>query len=99
MSTTALTGLRDYLCDSLDTADMMWLSVQLADYARRLQEEELMPTSPKRFTMDEINAMLDEAERQVKTGKVVSNEDVFRKWDERKATRKAISNEQLTVTV
>jgi len=35
MSTKALTGLRDYLCDSLSLANMLWLSKQLADYVQQ----------------------------------------------------------------
>lgn len=34
------------------------------------------------YTMDEVNAMLDEAERQFAAGEYVTNEELFREWDE-----------------
>ena len=36
----------------------------------------------KRFTMDDINAMLDEAEADFAAGKGIPDEEVWRKWDE-----------------
>ena len=33
--------------------------------------------------MDEINAMLDEAERQAQAGENISNEEFFRRWNEK----------------
>ncbi len=87
MSTATLSGLRDSLCGSLTPMDMLWLSEQLWDYARQ-QREEVSEPPLKRYTMDEINAMLDEAERQAKEGEYVDNEEVFRRWDERRAMRK-----------
>ena len=35
MSTATLTNLRDYLTGTLSTANMLWLSEQLADYAKK----------------------------------------------------------------
>ncbi|MBQ1698620.1 MAG: hypothetical protein II075_12150 [Bacteroidales bacterium] len=42
----------------------------------------------RRYTMDEINAMLDQAEARFAEGKYVTNEEVFRKWNEHIANRK-----------
>lgn len=36
----------------------------------------------KRYTMDEINAMLDEAEADFAAGKGIPHEEVMREWDE-----------------
>jgi len=36
----------------------------------------------KRYTMDDINAMLDEAEADFAAGKGIPDEEVWRKWDE-----------------
>ena len=36
----------------------------------------------KRYTMDDINAMLDEAERQIAAGETIPDEEVWRKYDE-----------------
>ena len=69
MSTQALTGLRDYLTGTLSVADMKWLVKELTEYAKK----EEFPL--KRYTMEEINAMLDE-------GKGTPHEEVMREWDE-----------------
>lgn len=36
----------------------------------------------KRYTMDDINAMLDEAEADFAAGKGTPHEEVMREWDE-----------------
>jgi len=78
MSTATLTNLRDYLYGTLSPANMLWLSKQLADYVKKLQEQKKL----KPYTMNEINSMLDEAEKQVSEGDYVTNEELFREWDE-----------------
>jgi len=40
------------------------------------------PPPMKRFTMDEINDMLDEAEADFAAGKGIPDEEVWREWDE-----------------
>ena len=42
------------------------------------------PATPpmKRYTMDDINAMIDEAERQIAAGETIPDEEVWRKYDE-----------------
>ena len=42
----------------------------------------MAPAPMKRFTMDEINAMLDEAEADFAAGKGIPDEEVWREWDE-----------------
>ena len=76
MSTQALTGLRDYLTSTLSVADMNWLAAELTEYARK----EDIPL--KRYTKEEINAMLDEAEADIAAGKGTPHEEVMREWDE-----------------
>ena len=76
MSTQALTGLRDYLTGTLSVADMKWLVKELTEYAKK----EEFPL--KRYTMEEINAMLDEAEAEIVAGKGTPHEEVMREWDE-----------------
>ena len=73
MRTQALTGLRDYLTGTLSIADMNWLAGELTDYANK----EEFPL--KRYTMEEINAMLDEAEADIVEGRVIDDEDA---WDD-----------------
>ena len=87
MSTAALSGLRDYLCGTLPPADMIWLSGQLEEFARMRQAEEELPPPLPRFTMDEINAMLDRAEQQAKEGKSVPNDEVWRRMKERRRAK------------
>ena len=64
MSTTALNGLYEYLTSTLSTSNMLWLSTRLAEYAKN-EEENLKP-----YTMEELNARIDEAERQIAAGEV-----------------------------
>ena len=72
MSTATLTSLRDYLYGALTPANMLWLSTELAEYAKRSEKELLRP-----FTMEEIDDMLDEAEAAFEAGDYLTNEDVF----------------------
>lgn len=76
MSTAALTGLRDYLTGTLSTANMLWLSEQLAEYAKKKVER------PRPLTLKEMNAMLDEAERDFEAGLGIPHEEVMREMDE-----------------
>ena len=76
MSTQALTGLRDYLTGTLSVHDMNWLAAELTEYAKK----EELPL--KRYTMEEIDAMLDAAEAEIAAGKETPHEEVMREWDE-----------------
>ncbi len=76
MSTQALTGLRDYLTGTLSVADMNWLAVELTKFANKGE----FPL--KRYTKEEINAMLDEAEAEIAAGKGTPHDEVMREWDE-----------------
>ena len=42
----------------------------------------VVPPPMRRYTMDDINAMLDEAEADFAAGKGIPDEEVWRKWDE-----------------
>ena len=42
----------------------------------------MAPPPMKRFTMDDINAMIEESERQIAAGETIPDEEVWRKWDE-----------------
>ena len=78
MSTTALTGLRDYLTSTLSNSNMIWLATQLTEFVKKQQQEPPF----RRYTMDEVNAMLDEAEADIAAGRVLSEEEVMREWEE-----------------
>lgn len=76
MSTQALTGLRDYLTGTLSASDMNWLVAELTKFTKKDE----FPL--KRYTKEEINAMLDEAEADIAAGREYDHEDVMREWDE-----------------
>ena len=89
MSTQVLNGLRDYLTGTLSIDNMLWLSAQLAEYAKKKEEAPL-----KRYTMDEINAMLDDAEAEIAAGIGIDDEDL-RKEDEEEYERELAEERRL----
>ena len=76
MSTATLTNLRDYLTGTLSTANMLWLSEQLADYAKK------KAAPPRPLTLKEMNAILDRAEEEIAARKGTPHEEVMREWEE-----------------
>ena len=78
MSTAALTNLCDYLTGTLSPADMRWISVQLKDFADKQEQ----PEPFRRYTKEELNAMLDEAEAEIAAGKGIPSEEVWRELEE-----------------
>ena len=76
MSTTALQGLLEYLYGTLTPKDMCWVADHLIEHAQRSSEP------LKRLTMEEVNAMLDEAEAEIAAGRTIPHEEVMRRWDE-----------------
>ena len=83
MSTATLTNLRDYLYGTLSPSDMCWLGAQLMEYGRQQEDFPL-----KRYTMEEINAMLDEAEAEIAAGIGIADEEVWDELDEELAREK-----------
>ena len=86
MSTTALNGLRDYLIGTLSPDNMIWLATQLTEYAKKQQEPPF-----RRYTMDEINAMLDEAEANFAAGRGIPDEEA---WGDLNEEMALLENEQ-----
>ncbi len=84
MSTTALQGLLDYLYGTLSPSNMRWVAEHLVMQADKVENPDLKP-----YTMDEINAMLDEAEADFEAGKGIPDEEVWREWDEEIARMEA----------
>ena len=76
MSEATLSNLREYLYETLTPSNKRWLGERLIKYAD--YEEE--PVKP--YTMEEINARLDEAERNFEAGLGIPSEDVFRELEE-----------------
>ena len=80
MSTAALQGLLEYLYGTLSPTNMRWVADHLIKRAALSEPVEL-----KRYTMEEINAMLDEAEANFEAGKGIPHEEVMRRWEEKLA--------------
>ena len=72
MSTLALTGLLEYLYDTLSPSNMRWVGEHLIEYANKEESERLLP-----YTMQEIDNMLDEAEKAFEGGAYLTNDEVF----------------------
>ena len=73
MSTQLLANLRDYLYGTLTPDNMIWLGAQLMEYGQKHEKPQ------KRFTKEEINAMLDQAEADFAAGRFIDDDDA---WDE-----------------
>ena len=68
MAQETLNGLLQYLLATLSYDNRAWLSQHLIEP----QEEAVAP-----YTMEEINARLDESERQIAAGQVYTTEEVM----------------------
>lgn len=77
MGTTALTGLRDYLVGTLNTGSLYWLATELTEYAKKKDAHSLKP-----YTMEEINAMIDQSERDSAAGLGQDSEEMFSELEE-----------------
>lgn len=76
MNTATLTGLLDYLYSTLTLSNMRWVGEQLIE--RATKEEH----TPKPYTMEEINSILDVAEANFEAGLGIPGEEVFRELEE-----------------
>lgn len=76
MSEATLTNLLEYLYETLTPSNKRWVGERLIKYAD--YEEE--PVKP--YTMEEINAMLDEAEADIAAGRTIPHEVVMREMEE-----------------
>ena len=71
-----MTNLRDYLTSTLSTDDMRWLVDEMENYMHG-SDDTLKP-----YTMEEVNAMLDEAEANYAAGKGIPDEEAWDEWEE-----------------
>ena len=76
MSTTALTGLLEYLYDTLTPSNLRWVGEQLINEAN--QQEHPM----ERYTIEEILDMVEKGRQQIDQGEWISHEDFMREWEE-----------------
>ena len=78
MSNAALTGLRDYLFSTLNTGNLYWLATELTEYAKKKEAQHLKP-----YTMEELNARIDKAERDSAEGRYRDFDDFMRELEEK----------------
>ena len=69
MSTVALNGLFEYITNSLSEEELKWLVAELNTVTSK-SHRKLEP-----YTMEEINARIDESERQIAAGMVYTEEE------------------------
>ncbi|MBO7419205.1 MAG: hypothetical protein J6U14_09785 [Bacteroidaceae bacterium] len=74
MSTTALSGLLEYLYSTLSPSNMRWVGEHLIE---RASQKEGLPL--KHYSKEEMNAMLDQAEANFEAGLGIPDEEA---WDE-----------------
>ena len=72
MSTTALSGLLEYLYGTLSISNMRWVGEHLIEYAKKEEAEQLRP-----YTKEEIDDMLDEAEAAFEAGDYLTQDEMF----------------------
>ena len=84
MSTATLSNLRDYLCGTLSTSDMIWLVEEMKNFMRG-PEEKLKP-----YTMEELNARIDQSERDIAEGRVYEFDEVMHELEEEFAHEEAL---------
>ena len=77
MSTTALQGLLDYLYGTLSPSNMRWVAEHLVMQADKVENPDLKP-----YTMDEINARIDQSLRDSAAGLGQESEEMFRELEE-----------------
>ena len=75
MSEATLTSLLEYLYGALTPSNMRWVGEHLIHYADCEENQ-------KPYTMEEVNAMLDAAERNYEAGLGIPSEEVFRELEE-----------------
>lgn len=90
MSSTALQGLLEYLYGTLTPKSMRWVADHLIEHAALAE----VP-APKRLTMEEVNAMIDEAEANIAAGRGIPHEESMRRWKEEIARLKRTEYEMV----
>ena len=77
MSTTALSGLLEYLYGTLSISNMRWVGEHLIEHAKKEEVAQLRP-----YTMEEIHERLDQSRREVLAGLSQDSEEMFRELEE-----------------
>ncbi|MBR6176646.1 MAG: hypothetical protein IKQ70_02020 [Bacteroidales bacterium] len=75
MSKELLINMREYILKNLSYEEKMWLISELEDLDK---EEELMCP----YTKAELNARIDQAEREIANGECTPSDEFFRELDQ-----------------
>ena len=70
-----MNNLLEYLYGTLTPDNMRWVGEHLIEHAKKED------SSPKHYTIEELQARIAESERQFAIGQCKPIEEVFRKWD------------------
>jgi len=76
VSTSTLTGLRDFLYGTLTPSNLVWLGTQLTEYGKNKGTASLRSSSK-----EELIARAEEGRKHIAEGHYVSIEDVLEKLD------------------
>jgi len=76
MSTTTLSNLLEFLYGILTPSNMKWVGEHLIEHAEKVEKS--MPS----YTMQEIDAMLEESERDFEAGRCYSTDEVLKMCEE-----------------
>ncbi len=72
-----MTNLLEYLYGALTPSNQRWLAKHLMEHAYEEEGKALAP-----YTMEELNARLDQSERDFAEGNCYTHEDVLKMLDE-----------------
>lgn len=75
MSTATLNNLLEYLYGTLSVDNMRWVGEHLIEHARKEEESSLKP-----YTLEELHARIDQAERDSAEGRYRTHDEVFAKY-------------------
>lgn len=82
MSTATLNNLLEYLYGTLTPDNMRWVGRHLIEHADK-EDSSLKP-----YTIEELHARIDKAEREIAAGLGTSHEEVMRRCREKIALKK-----------
>lgn len=72
MSTTTLTNLLEFLYGILSPSNMKWVGEHLIEQSEKI-EKQMQP-----YTMEEIDAMLEESEQDFEAGRCYNTDEVLK---------------------
>ena len=90
MSTATLNNLLEYLYGTLTPSNMRWVGEHLIEHATKEEKH-----TPKPYTLEEINTMLDLAEADIAAGRTTPHEESMRRWKDKLASKKQQEKEMV----